>query len=80
MDNNRNIGYPNYPMMNGGVFSASYANTPAYTDTPGNFTTSESSQILPPHPPQYMVFKRSNKVFVKPKSHFYEIDTVKTSN
>lgn len=50
MDNNRkysNIGYPNYPMMNGGVFSASYANTPAYTDTPGNVTTSELISILP---------------------------------
>ncbi|PKY55672.1 hypothetical protein RhiirA4_475293 [Rhizophagus irregularis] len=65
---NSNINYHNantpcdynngYPMMNGGVFSASYADTPAYTDTPGNVTTSELSQSYPlslsdsPHPPQ----------------------------
>ncbi|PKY42364.1 hypothetical protein RhiirA4_456150 [Rhizophagus irregularis] len=36
-----------YPVMNDGVFPASYTNTPAYTDTPGNVIISDLSQSYP---------------------------------
>ncbi|CAB4482831.1 hypothetical protein RhiirA5_465860 [Rhizophagus irregularis] len=63
---NSNINYHNantpdynngYPMMNGGVFPASYTNTPVYTDTPGNSDLSQSYPTASsdsPNPPQYV--------------------------